>query len=1178
MNGYRGDNKLEYDSILSYIVTKAPEVMSMGTGIPTIEKIIAATIKVCMENESLLENYPSVFQALTENLHTEKDVMQKAYFKLWSYIRDKGESEEAKSYSTVVFARIFQIEEKNGSRFLHEKTILDYVLTSPSDAIKSALNSAENYRLELKKKKERVQEALKKRQNQETPELNNAPEEKSTTEQTDDEDLSWMAVHELIKEIGTSRYGMVSLTYASKLLYTELKKRVVGQDNAINCFVRGFFEAYSKRILLSKKKQPAVTFLFAGPPGVGKTFLAETGAKILGLPFRRFDMSEFADHESALAFAGSNQVYSSGNPGLVTGFVDENPECVLLFDEVEKSHPVTIRLFLQMLDSGRLRDTFTKKVVSFSRAIIIMTTNTGRQLYEGFEGEDFSHISRKVILDALKNDINPITKQPYFPPEICSRFSAGNVVMFNYLTAAVLKSIIEKEISTRIKGYREFVGLQINVDDNLYPTLLFAEGGNADARTITNRARSFISDEVFELLRIVTSPRINKDLNELRRIDIQVDIPLDRENIRELYVPDHKPVLLIFSDEATFRRLNHMTSLYDFYHATTIEEAKRIFEQNTVTLIIADPSFGINWNRRPEDFCLNIEDVESPARDFLWFALENYPGVPFYMIQCNHMYYSEEERDSFQRLGVRDIIDGNLPLPEVSAAVFDICRDIQRQNSVNILAKTNKVLTFETSQLMPEKDRAVIRLFDFELENAINADDAENILSNASKPDTRFGDVIGAEEAKKELSFFVNYLKSPKKYIGTGLCPPKGVLLYGPPGTGKTMLARAMAGEADVTFIAMEGNSFMRKYVGEGVRMIHELFRKARKYAPTIVFIDEIDTIGMERSDSDHSRIVAENLTALLTEMDGFNTDPSKPVFLLAATNYSIDGNSRLRLDPALVRRFDSRIYVDLPNRDERRRYMELRTQKNHAFRLSSQMLQNIAVRSAGMSLAQLENVMELSLRMAVREGMLSITDELFDDAFETFNSGERHNLDPQELVRTARHEAGHTVMSWLSGEKPTYVTITPRAGYGGYVHTGDSEDKHHYTRKDLLSRIRIALAGRAAEILYYGDEDGLTTGAANDLEAATSIAYQMICSFGMSETFGPISLAGESLVRNELVRKEVSGILERELKTVTQQLEKQHTAMNLLVRELVVKNHLTETQIMVLLKEAGNTCKQLPS
>ena len=232
---------------------------------------------------------------------------------------------------------------------------------------------------------------------------------------------------------GNTRKELDGLVSDVKRIRKELKGAIFGQDNAINTFATGYFQANFLSMIDKNRKRPKATFLFAGPPGVGKTFLAEKAASALNLPFMRFDMSEYTDNEANLEFCGSDKVYKNGKEGNLTGFVAKNPECVLLFDEIEKAHISIIHLFLQLLDAGRLRDNFTDAEVSFSKAIVIMTTNAGRKLYEDSESGDFSSVSRKVIIKALQNDVNPETNVPYFPGAICSRFASGNVVMFNHI-------------------------------------------------------------------------------------------------------------------------------------------------------------------------------------------------------------------------------------------------------------------------------------------------------------------------------------------------------------------------------------------------------------------------------------------------------------------------------------------------------------------------------------------------------------------------------------------------------------------------------------------------------------------------------------------------------------------------------------------------------------------------
>ena len=390
---------------------------------------------------------------------------------------------------------------------------------------------------------------------------------------------------------------------------------------------------------------------------------------------------------------------------------------------------------------------------------------------------------------------------------------------------------------------------------------------------------------------------------------------------------------------------------------------------------------------------------------------------------------------------------------------------------------------------------------------------------------------------------------------------PKGILLYGPPGTGKTMLAKAMAGESDVTFLTAEGNQFLKRYVGEGPEAVHALFRTARKYAPAILFVDEIDAIGKTRegADADHT---ADILTAFLTEMDGFHTDTARPVFVLAATNYSLDGESRRTLDPALIRRFDRRIFVDLPSKSERKEFLLSLVKKNPSLSLSDGALESIAMRGVGMSLADLSQIFEMALRSAIRTGG-AVTDASLDEAFETYTCGEEKKFSPEYLLSVARHEAGHALLCYTGGEVPAYVTVVARGDHGGYMQYESNEEKGSYTKAELCARIRTSLGGRAAEIVYYGETDGLSTGASGDLASATRTAERMLCELGMDEEFGLAVCTGTD--RQALypsLRARVNGILTAELRAAVDLIGKNRAAIDALVAALLDKNHLRSEEI----------------
>ena len=373
---------------------------------------------------------------------------------------------------------------------------------------------------------------------------------------------------------------------------------------------------------------------------------------------------------------------------------------------------------------------------------------------------------------------------------------------------------------------------------------------------------------------------------------------------------------------------------------------------------------------------------------------------------------------------------------------------------------------------------------------------------------TSFADVAGVDEAKEELREIVDFLKNPKKYQRLGGRIPKGVLLLGPPGCGKTLLARAVAGEANVPFFFMSGSEFVEMFVGLGAARVRELFQQAKEKAPALVFLDEIDTIGkgragpMSGSFGGHDER-EQTLNQLLVEMDGF--DASKGVIIMAATNRPDV------LDPALIRpgRFDRQVVVDLPDLNGREEI--LRVHSRGVALDSSVDLKTIAARTPGFTGADLENVVNEAALLAARREKNSVTMEELEEAIDRATAGlERKSrvVSDSQKERVAVHEMGHALVALNCPEiDPLHrVTIIPRGAAAlGITMTRPLEDRYVVTEPQLKDQIAFAMGGQAAEELYF---DGvISTGAQNDLEKATDLARAMVSQFGMSDAVGPISL-----------------------------------------------------------------------
>src|SRR5690625_4579949 len=380
-------------------------------------------------------------------------------------------------------------------------------------------------------------------------------------------------------------------------------------------------------------------------------------------------------------------------------------------------------------------------------------------------------------------------------------------------------------------------------------------------------------------------------------------------------------------------------------------------------------------------------------------------------------------------------------------------------------------------------------------------------LYNEEKAKVRFTDVAGADEEKQELIEVVEFLKDPRKFTKVGARIPKGVLLVGPPGTGKTLLARAVAGEAGTPFFSISGSDFVEMFVGVGASRVRDLFENAKKNAPCIIFIDEIDAVGRQRGaglGGGHDER-EQTLNQLLVEMDGF--DANEGIIMIAATNRPDI------LDPALLRpgRFDRQIPVNQPDVKGREAILKVHSRNKPLDKTVD--IKTIAMRTPGFSGADLENLLNEAALVAARHDKVTIGMLEIDEAIDRVIAGPAKKsrvISEKERKIVAYHESGHTIIGMVLDDADTVhkVTIVPRGQAGGYAVMLPKEDRYMVTKTELFDKITGLLGGRVAEELIFG-EDHVSTGASNDFQRATNIANKMITEYGMSDKIGPLQFTG---------------------------------------------------------------------
>ncbi len=956
-------------------------------------------------------------------------------------------------------------------------------------------------------------------------------------------------------------------------LQNMLAQRVIGQRQAVQQIADALFQA--KIYGRSSDDAPRAVLLFLGPPGVGKTYTAQLMAESLCSggtgDFLRLDMSGYADRDSYRMLVGFEPSYQGARPGLLTEFVAQHPESLILVDEVEKANPVVHNLFLQILDRGVLEDKHTRENVSFGETTIVFTTNLGRELYASPNQSGFLSqfpISRPAVLEALVEARNPLTGQPALTPELVSRLAKGYPILFNHLTPVDLEEIARLSIGELALEFEAQLGIRlVPPDDRLLTLMVLRLGPDLDARSLTAGIPLMIKDAFRDVLTEHRHQLFEEagTFDRVRTLALRLPDGPEREFFEDLHQGGERVVMV--TDAPHDRVCPDLFPAFQWRFAPGGDEAVEMLRAEGADLVLLDLDLHISQGMQRGTGALRA----------LRKIRTSHPDLPVYLYSDRDLTV-DTEPDFSQRIvdsgGARGFLAG--PIERWAAGegspLEDVRRILLRERHLREMFRTRQNVQFHWEIDIEFEDKEgtiVLRPRDIHTQTVVASRDRTARLTFTGIPGERFGDVAGAREAKRRLGEVIRWMRAPELLGTLGVDLPKGILLEGPPGNGKTLLARATAGEAGLPFFAVSATDFASKWVGESEANIRELFERAATYAPSILFIDEIDAIGARRS-GEHAGIHDSMLNQLLVSMDGFSSK-DRPVFFLAATNRAD------MLDPALKRpgRFDLIITVDDLDVEARHELLRIKTA---SLPLAEDVdLKALARGAMGLSGAQLAQMVKEAAILALREAEDSAGEQgvhvsmrVFREALTNVRYGlKREGPLPSEgeMERTAYHEAGHALVAEL--ERPGSVhqaTVLPRGRALGFVESLPESEYASITIGDIRSRIRVALAGRGAELAVYGD-DGVSAGCSQDLEVATRIATLAVSRYGMSREIGPLSLpVVEQLLprarSSEGALAEIHAMLKLEEATVSRLLEAHRPALDMVARLLLERETVTGREI----------------
>ena len=866
------------------------------------------------------------------------------------------------------------------------------------------------------------------------------------------------------REMQESNNGFVDFIAQLNKLKIELNNTVFGQSHAINKIVNGLLD----RFLFVSRNRKVQSFVLAGPHGVGKSYVTQRISKFFDENFRIPSL-----HLSKKDYEDVNLHFK------VTAFVAQNPNSIVVFHDAEEFYPNVSAFVNEVLMSSKFAD------IPFNNAIFMFTTCMGSSIYNDSFAKDFSEVSNDQIINALMTEHVEGANVGSFHMQVANNLRNAICVMFNFLDMGSLYLILKNETEARLKDFEETTGIKLKYNLAAIATSIFyLNNEKYNVMSLRNRLDEFVKNEINDIAYQINYKTGMPLLYGIQNIEFNFDFAKASENVVKLF-KDRDLTCLVVGNKADEELISKFELPHvKFVFASSVEDAKAQV-RGKIDFILIDVAYDLE---KVSDVT-SAEDLENNGIELFKYFASYFTKIPLYVVRFLNRDVCKMDYQSLLLKGATDIFDVQDEKPEMLRKILGyIEKNIELTNDVQELVRVKKVLSYNSVQSVSEDGKTLNVTFS-SLSLKYAKHNVENgVLTLTVDENLTYDNFVGNKYALNIAKQIGAYLIDPASYYNEHGRKPICYLIQGAPGIGRGTLVKTISNETGASLFYEKAADIFVKCQGNLPNIVEyfkELFLKAKRTSPSIICVKDFEQF----SSFEGNEVLRTFTAAICREIASLEHDDEHQITFIGLTTARKEA-----FDPNLLNICNDFIIMTSPMFEERKAYLEKLFAKHSITSISENTIISMAHRFTYSSFKDIENFVNYILKIADNK---QITDAMILDGYDSYTYGNSDVL--ESSIVTAYHEMGHFLVGYLTGDHPPYVTVMRRGYFLGYTLGDLHEGRESTTKQDFLDRICVCVAGRAAEVLLYG-EDGVNTGASQDYESATRNAKYMLAYLAMGE------------------------------------------------------------------------------